>query len=201
MTNLKIFSDFGCPFCYITLGIVDRLRKDGLDFEVEWIPYQIHPDVPLKGESIEKIADNNQTKKMLLMLNRIAKPYDQVIYSDTMDTIYNTKRALLAGEYAKTQGLFEEFALETFQTAFLHNKNIGEKEVIDQVAKNSGLNPDKMNQAIDSGRYNKILEIVKDLGDDFKVEEVPTFLINDKDTMINVRKYDDLKTKLIEASK
>lgn len=199
MTNVKIFSDFGCPFCYITLGIVEKLREDKLDFNVEWIPYQIHPDAPIEGESISKIADSDQSKKMLEMLKGIAKPYDNVIYSDKMDTIYNTKRALLAGEYAKTIGRFEEFAKEAFQAAFLHNLNIGKKEVIDDLAKDLGFNVDEMNEAIDSGRFNKILEIVNDLAQDFDVKEVPTFLINNKETLVNVRNYDNIKEKILNA--
>lgn len=199
MTNVKIFSDFGCPFCYITLGIVDKLREDGVDFNVEWIPYEIHPNTPIEGESISKIASEDQSKKMLMMLKRIAKPYDIVEYSDSMDTIFNTKRTLLAGEYAKTVGKFEEFAKEAFQGAFLHNINIGKKENINKFAENIGMDVEEMNSKIDQGEFNKILEIVKDLGDDFKVEEVPTFLINNKETVINVRRYENIKEKIINA--
>lgn len=199
MTNVKIFSDFGCPFCYITIGIVNRLRSEGLEFDVEWIPYEIHPDTPIEGESLYTMTDENQARKMLIMLKRIAKPYEEVIYSDTMDTIFNTRRTLLAGEYAKTVGKYEEFALETFQSAFLHNLNIGDKAVINNIAKKVGLDTDEMNKSIDSGKHNKILEIVKDLGDDFNVEEVPTFLIDSSKTITNVRKYDDIKEAILKG--
>lgn len=199
MTDVKIFSDFGCPFCYITMGIVEKLRKDGVEFTVEWIPLEIHPDAPIEGQAIDKIMNPDQARKSLMMLKNIAKPYDIIKYSDKMDRIYNTRRTLLAGEYAKTVDRYEDFALAIFRKAFLYNENIGDKNTIDATAKDLGMNVDEMNKNIDSGKYQLILEVVEDLAKDFDVQEVPTFLINQKETVINVRKYDNIKEKIING--
>lgn len=197
MINVKVFSDFGCPFCYIATGIVDKLKEEGIPLDVEWIPYEIHPDVPIEGETLYKNFPKEQVDKMFLMLNRIGKPYE-IQYGD-VDIIVNTKRALLAGEYAKTVGKYDEFSQEIFKAIFLDVKNVGEEEVLNQIAQNAGLAVNEMNKLIDLGKFDDNIKRAKQLGTIHNIEEVPTFVIKDKIKVGNVRNYNRIKKAILEA--
>lgn len=197
MINVKVFSDFGCPFCYIATGIVDKLKEEGIPLDVEWIPYEIHPDVPIEGETLYKNFPKEQVDKMFLMLNRIGKPYE-IQYGD-VDIIVNTKRALLAGEYAKTVGKYDEFSKEIFKAIFLDVKNVGEEEVLNQIAQNAGLAVNEMNKLIDLGKFDDNIKRAKQLGTIHNIEEVPTFVIKDKIKVGNVRNYNRIKKAILEA--
>ncbi len=196
MINVKVFSDFGCPFCYIATGIVDKLKEEGIPLDVEWIPYEIHPDIPMEGESLYKNFPKEQVYKMFMMLNRIGKPYG--IQYGNVDVIVNTKRALLAGEYAKTVGKYDEFSKEIFKAIFLDVKNVGEENILNQIAKNIGLDVNEMNQLIDKGSFDDNIKRAKRLGTRHNIEEVPTFVIEDSKKVGNVRNYNRIKKAILE---
>lgn len=197
MTNVKVFSDLGCPFCFIATGIVDKLKEDGVDFTVEWIPHEIHPEVSLEGESLYDSFPKTQVHKMFKMLGRIGEPYD-IKFGD-VDMMFNTHKALLAGEYAKSVNKYDSFSKEVFKTIFTDVINIGDKDILDEIAKKVELDIAEMNTSIDEGKYDDKLEMATELVDKHNIEEVPTFIINDKRKIINVRNYERIKKAILEA--
>ncbi|GFN34459.1 DsbA family protein [Tepidimicrobium xylanilyticum] len=53
MTTIKIVSDFACPFCYIGFSIAERLIKENPDINIEWIPYELNPALPIEGGNLK----------------------------------------------------------------------------------------------------------------------------------------------------
>ena len=159
MLNIKVFSDFACPFCYLSTGFFDKLKGEGLVFSLEWIPYEMHPNIPLEGKSKEK---------MLEFQNNLGKEYGIKFGNQTMD--YNTKRALLAGEYAKSIEKYDEFSKLAFKAYFYDLKNLGQVSVLNNIAAKSGFQIEEMNQAIDSGKFDSNIEKAKKLIEKFQVE-------------------------------
>jgi predicted DsbA family dithiol-disulfide isomerase len=51
--KLQIVSDVICPWCFIGKRSLDKalphLVAQGVDVEVEWVPYQLNPHLPLEG--------------------------------------------------------------------------------------------------------------------------------------------------------
>lgn len=39
MLKVKVFSDFACPYCYLGLCLLEKLREDGIEYEAEWMPF------------------------------------------------------------------------------------------------------------------------------------------------------------------
>lgn len=191
MLNIKIFSDFACPFCYIATGVIDNLEEDGVSFSVEWIPYEMYPDIPLEGRSVEDKHPRDYHKKMVEFQNNLGSEYGIKYKKQEMD--YNTHRALLAGEYAKSVGKYNKFSKEAFRTYFYDLRNLGDKKVLDDIAIKAHIDPVDMNSLIDSGEFNKNMEEAKRLTNKFEVEGTPTFIINDEHKMVGVRPYHQMK--------
>ncbi|MBZ0253045.1 MAG: DsbA family protein, partial [Candidatus Methylomirabilis sp.] len=53
--RIAAFSDTICPYCYIGKRRIDQLAES-FDFDIEWIPFEIHPETPAGGIPIEKLA-------------------------------------------------------------------------------------------------------------------------------------------------
>ncbi|MCF6466280.1 hypothetical protein C3E90_10390 [Clostridium sp. Cult2] len=191
LLDIKIFSDFACPFCFIATGIFDKMKEDGINFIVEWIPYEMHPDIPLEGRSVEGKHPKGYAEKMYEMLSKLGAEHG--IEYKIQEKDYNTHRALLAGEYAKSVGKYDEFSKMVFKAYFTDLKNIGDKNILDGIAEKTGLNVLEMNKLIDTGEYNKNLDLAKELTNKFEVEGTPTFVINNKHKMIGVRPYEQIK--------
>lgn len=202
MLNIKIFSDFACPFCYIALGILERLEKDGVEFDEEWHVYEMRPEMPLEGEDFSLKATEEQKEKiekLYEILTTLGNSYGLKFSNKYIR--FNTKRAHLAAEYAKTQGKYNEFSRQIFKAYFEDGKNIADKEILNEIASMVGLNPDEMNQEVDEGKFNHILSESQELIDKHNVEGAPTFIVNDEHKMTGVRNYDQFKNTLIEFSK
>ena len=47
-TNIEIYADFICPWCYISLDRLTRLAKER-SVSLHWNPYLLRPDIPSAG--------------------------------------------------------------------------------------------------------------------------------------------------------
>lgn len=191
MLNIKVFSDFACPFCYIALEFFSRLEDDGVEFELEWIPYEMNPDIPGQGQSIKGKHPKGYYEKMLEFQNKLGQEYNIEFSQQTRD--YNTSRALLAGEYAKSLGKYEDFAREVFKAYFYDLKNIGDRKVLNGLVGRLGFDPDEMNSLIDGGEFLPAMNRAQLLSQDFEIQGSPSFLINDKEKMSGMRPYEQMK--------
>ena len=73
MFKLRIFSDFAWPYCYFGLGLVEKLKKDGFDFTVEWMPYELAPDASQEGENLFDFIPREQIEHSMNQLNELGK--------------------------------------------------------------------------------------------------------------------------------
>ncbi|GMG96103.1 DsbA family oxidoreductase [Tepidimicrobium xylanilyticum] len=192
--KIKVFSDYSCPFCYIAMCFFENLRKDGIKFDIEWIPYEIHPDIPEEGKTIESKYPKGYAEKMHEVLTKFGKEYG-IEYKD-----YNTHKALLAGEFAKTVGIYDEFSKKIFKAYFTEQLNIGDEKILNTIAKEIGLDVKEMNKLIDSGVFDEKIEKAKKLIDQFKIEGTPTFIINDKHKIVGIRHYEQMKRAILAYS-
>ena len=201
MLNIKIFSDFACPFCYIGFSILEKLKKEGIRFNTEWYAYEIRPEAPLEGkESTLKFYEKEAQRmdKLFEMIAKLSEPYG--IEFSKRYISFNTNRAHLAGEYAKIQGKYDQFSKEVFKAYFESFENIADKKVINKIASKIGLNTDEMNEQIDSGKFDEILLRAMDVAEQYKVENVPTFIVNEEHKITGVREYEQFKNNLLSMA-
>ncbi|MDI9476143.1 MAG: DsbA family protein [Natronincolaceae bacterium] len=196
--NIKIFSDFACPFCYIAFSMLEKLKSEGVKFDAEWYAYEIRPEAPLEGEESTLKFFKEEAQKMdkiFEMITKFSEPYG--IKFSRKYISFSTNRAHLAGEYAKTQGKYSEFSKEIFKAYFESFENIADKEVINKIATKIGLNIDEMNEQVDSGKFDNILLEAMDAAEQYEVENVPTFVINETHKMTGIRDYEQFKNNLL----
>lgn len=95
----------------------------------------------------------------------------------------NSKKALLAAEYARDEGKVKEFSREIFKSYFEECKNIGEDQVIEEVATKAGLKEFELQEVMKNKIYSQRLVDNQTEGSRLRIRSVPTFIINDE-TMI-----------------
>lgn len=197
-----MFSDFACPFCYIGFSTFQKLREEGVEFNIEWYAYEINPGAPLEGEEKDLKFFKKEAQKMdkiFEMISKFSEPHG--IEFSRKYISFNTNRAHLAGEYAKTQEKYEEFSKEVFRSYFELSENIANKNIINKIADKIGLNTDEMNKQIDSGKFNNILLRAMDTAKQYGVENVPTFIVNETHKMTGIRDYEQFKNNLLSISR
>lgn len=195
MYNVKLFSDFACPFCYLGFKMAEKLKEDGIEYNIEWIPYELDSTIPLEGADLYDIYPKKHIEGSMKVLTRLGHNYG--IQYNNINNRFNTRRAHLAGYYAMEQGLYPEYAEAIFKAYFEDNLNLGDKEVLDKVVLDLGFDVEKMNDTIDSRFYEERLKLDYEASKDYKIESVPTFIINEKVVVTGVRDYEKFKAEFL----
>lgn len=175
--EIKIFSDYIWPFCYIGKGIVDHLKKE-FDIDETWLSFELHPETPPNGILLSERFKGYDVSQMYDQLRKRGKEYGIVFGDRTL--LSNSRKALEASEYARDMGKYESFHENIFHAYFTEAQDIGRSEVIATVAKNSDLNADDLLSAMQDERYKSRLDSAREEARMIDLTGVPTFIINGK---------------------
>ncbi len=195
MTNIKVFLDYACPFCYIGFSIADKLRKERPDIRFEYLPYELNTDASLEASNITKYVTEDVLNKGYERIEGLGGEYGLLYKNKTMK--FNTHRLLLAGVYSQKEDKFYDFSREAFKAIFEDENNVAKKEVVNEIAINAGLNIVEMNNCIESNSLNEEIERSKQLISLYEVDSVPTFIVNDKKKVTKLKPYAEFKNDLI----
>ncbi len=191
--SLQIYSDFICPFCYVALGIVRALKKD-FSIDEQWLPLEIHPETPPAGALLTEHLPHIDWDDLYRNLRIAGEPYGIVFGGVTM--LANSRLALQAGECARGQGAYERFHEAVFRAYFTDIRDIGSREVIEQIAEEVGLDMTALCEALESGRYQQRLDEAGRRAHSLGISGVPAFIINDRYFVSGARPLEAFKDTL-----
>jgi predicted DsbA family dithiol-disulfide isomerase len=178
--NVKIvvFSDYICPFCYIGFYRVEQL-KENFDLEVEWRPFEIHPETPKNGTDLSNLPF--PTEYLEMMKANIKKLADDVgVTFKLTDKLPNSRMALYLSEFARKKGKFDEFHKLIFDAYWKDGKDIGDQALLLDLADSLGFDRSEVLEYIDSEEpFNELKKSLSELRK-YGINGVPTFIIGDK---------------------
>lgn len=192
--KVTVFSDYICPFCYIGFYRIEQL-KENYDLEIEWRPFEIHPETPKEGAELNSL---NFPKEYLdMMIANIKRLADDIgISLKFTEKLPNSQLALYLSEFARKNGKFEEFHKLVFDSYWKEGKDIGNQAFLLALAERVGLNRkealDYINSEEPKSELMKPLKALRQYG----INGVPTFIIGDK-IVVGAQPYDVFK-KVIE---
>lgn len=175
------------------MGLVDQLRTE-FDLAIEWLGFEIHPETPPEGMPLIKMFPRADVDGMTRRLNSMGAPFGLTFRK--IVNISNSRLSLEAGEFAKEQGRFDEFHHAVFETYFSQGKDIGDIVVLEQIGKGSGLDTAALRYALETGKYRKQLDRVKEEAAGLSVTAAPTFIINDTDRIVGAQPIEVFRERL-----
>lgn len=184
--SLIIVSDFVCPWCYIGLMEVDRLRAE-YDVELRFAPYLLDPSTPPAGKPRKPYT----------------KPGNPPSPMEERATILGlrfargrtfTSNSLLAHEAA-------EFAAETGADAFAFHRrmfkayfedleDVGNIDVIVAAGRDAGLDGAGLREALNDRRYRQEVQDGLNWSREIGVSAVPTFVFDDRYGFAGAQDYE-----------
>lgn len=181
MMSLKvsIYSDYVCPFCFIGKDQLEKaIKETDIEVSVEWKTFELRP------KPLAQLDPNNDTSKLSL--------WQQVIYPRIEAWDINMKLPNvsphpytdLAHEgfyYAKAHGKANDYNHRVYEAFFQEDQNIGEIEVLTQLAKEVGLNEDEFKDALVSRKYSPTrMKALEHANKEANITGVPTFIIGEE---------------------
>jgi predicted DsbA family dithiol-disulfide isomerase len=136
-------------------------------------------------------------KRMMEHLRSMGAPFG-ITFVDR-PVLSNSRAALQAAEFAREHGLFDAFHAALFAAYFSHGLDIGNIDVLAQLARDAGLDDEAMKQALHSGKYLPRLEATKEEAAVRGVSGVPSFFIGDKKSVVGAQPIDIFRKALRSA--
>jgi predicted DsbA family dithiol-disulfide isomerase len=168
-------SDYICPWCYVGSARIERLQRE-FDVDVEWWPYELHPEIPLDG-----IAREPTSRRAAFYDQLRALATDAGLAFERPPVVANSHRALEAAELARAHGAFDAMHRALFHAYFAEGRNIGDIDVLVEVAVACGLGRDVLREAIESQRYAGVIDQRTAQAREAGITSTPTFIFIDGD--------------------
>jgi predicted DsbA family dithiol-disulfide isomerase len=170
--RITVFSDYVCPFCYLEEPDLTRVQEEyGDKVEVDWRAYELRPDPVLTldpdGEYLHRVwnASVYPMARSLGMTLRLPPVQPR------------SRKALEAAEFARNHGRYDTMHTALFRAFFEEGLDIGDTEVLLDVAASVGLDREELRTALEEGRYTEKVVADERLAARLGVSSVPTMLV------------------------
>jgi predicted DsbA family dithiol-disulfide isomerase len=193
---ITVYSDYICPFCFIGKQRIDKLKQE-FDVNVEWRGFELHPETPPEGQTLKDMGLNPYyIANVRENVKRLGK--DANLEMKSPAKISNSRAALEIAEYAKEKGKFDEYNDKVFRAYWLEERDIGNLEVLFEIAEKIGLDKNEIKEYLDSGVAAEKMAHYQEDARRFGINSVPTFLIGES-KVVGAHPYEVLR-KVLEES-
>ena len=178
--KLTVFSDYICPFCYVGHHRLMRLR-DEYDLKINWCFIEIHPETSAEGEPVASLDyPSEQWNQLMQNLEAVAREEGIAMAEHRFTT--NSRDALLLAEAAREQGAERFYNLHErlFSAFFVDGRNIGDRHILHELAVESGINSDVVEQAWQNNKYQQRLVASDHQARSHEIQAVPSFIFGER---------------------
>ena len=179
-TKLKVvaYSDYICPFCYVGYHRIEQLKKE-YNLDVEWRPFEIHPETPKEGALTEDLPFPKGYLEMAFAnVKRLAD--EDGLKLKFSDKLSNSRLALYISEFARKKGKFEEYHKLVLDAYWLDGKDIGDKSLLFDLAESVGLDKKEIEDYLSTGEPSTIVQQSLKEVRNYGINGVPAFIIEDR---------------------
>lgn len=185
--DLEVFVDYVCPFCLLVEPALQKV-KTMRDVNIRIRPFELRPDPVPTLRPEDEYLPRVWAKSVYPMANRVGID----IKLPDISPQPRTEKAFTVLQLAEESGLAEEYSAAMFRAFFQENRDIGNDEVIVDVAESVGLPCDEVLRAIkDAERIVAHRSEQKFYRNSLDIPAVPSFRIGNRVTS-GVPDVDDL---------
>lgn len=172
-TTIRVYSDYVCPYCFLAeFPLNDAVR--GRDVAIEWMPFELRPEpnptLRPEGDYLQQVWEQSvypmaEQMGVQMVLPRVSpQPH--------------THLAFEGYQFAKEHGKGNEYNDRMFRAFFQEEQDIGNVDVLTQVANEVGLETAPFRQALESRKYRGAHQAaLRHAVEEMKISSVPTFVI------------------------
>jgi len=195
---LEVFSDYVCPWCYLASARVARLKKKH-GVKVELVHFPLHPETPPEGKSLEELfAGRGYDIASMQGQMRARMQAEGLPYGDRKMT-YNSRLAQELGKWADTRAGGEAIHDALFRAYFVEARNIGDADVLVQIAESVGLPGNEAREVLAQRTFKAAVDVDWQKSREYGVTGVPTFVAAGRG-VVGAQPYEVLEQLVTEAA-
>ena len=186
--TIVVYSDYVCPWCYIGHQRIERLRAE-FDIDVEWRPFELHPETPLTGARLDGRLGGEERARAYRD-NIIALAHASGLAMHMPRVVANSHRALEASDFARDHGGFEAYHRALFRAYFEDARDIGDPEMLCEIARECGVDDQGLRQALADERYAARIDEVTMQAREDEILATPAFIFTGGFRMTGAQDYE-----------
>lgn len=176
---------------------IERLRKEH-GVQVKWVHFPLHPETPAQGKSLQELfAGRGYDIAKMQAQMRARMEAEGLPYGDRSMT-YNSRLAQELGKWADEQPGGEAIHGALFRAYFVDNRNIGDADVLVEIAQSVGLPGDQAREVIAKRTHRAAVDADWQKARDYGVTGVPTFVAGQQG-VVGAQPYEVLEQLVREA--
>ncbi|GGH25224.1 Predicted dithiol-disulfide isomerase, DsbA family [Cribrihabitans marinus] len=182
--KLDILSDPICPWCYIGKAQLDAALAEIPDhpFLIEWHPFQLNPDMPAEGMDRRayletKFGGKDGAVKAYAPVAEHAEKAGLTLNLDAMERTPNTLDAHRLIHWAGIERKQTEMVDALFDAYFVAGRDIGDHEVLSDLADSVGLDASVIGRLLASDADREEIGQRDAHSREMGVTSVPTFIV------------------------
>lgn len=144
-TKIDVFIDYVCPFCFLAEGAIKELRQDR-DVEVTTRPFELRPTPVPTLRPEDDYLPRIWRDAVYPMAERLNVP----INLPTISPQPRTEKAFMVLQLAQENGKADAYSEAMFKAFFQDDRNIGDDDVIVDVATSVALEASEVEASLHS---------------------------------------------------
>ncbi|MFI9243838.1 DsbA family protein [Streptomyces sp. NPDC053086] len=192
--SVKVWSDYVCPFCMLAEGPLHEATRD-LDVEIEWMPFELrpHPTPTLRPE------DEYLPAVWASSVYPMARRMGVDITLPTVSPQPYTRLAFEGYQYAAEHGKGAEYTPRMLRAFFQEDRDIGQLDVLADIASELGLDTSDFTEALTAGTYTDIHRQALRTAEAYRVSVVPTIVVGDNHRIEGVPSTAQIRKAVLDA--
>jgi predicted DsbA family dithiol-disulfide isomerase len=171
--TIKVYSDYVCPYCILAEGQLEEAAAEK-NVEIEYCPFELrpYPTPTLRPEG------DYMTNDWKVRVFPIARMLDIPIVKPPFSPQPYTHLAFEGYQYAKEHGKAKAYNSRMYEAFFLESKDIGDIDVLTQLAAELGLDPTEYRNSLINRTYKEAhQQALEHATREARITSAPTFVI------------------------
>ncbi len=187
--KIEIYHDLICPWCRIgEKNLKDAMHEwtlqSGEPIEIEYRSYMLYPEVSRKGVSfiemmIRKMGNMSRANQSLEQIAQAGAPVGVRFFFHEISSLPHTLPAHMLVKWAK-QEQKTNLVEALFQSYFEMGLNIGNIDILANIAKSYGLDPSEVKYMLQQEAFKPKVEEDLEEARKIGIQSIPFFIIHDK---------------------
>lgn len=193
--RVDIVSDVMCPWCIIGWLKFQKVMahfEGRLAFRVQWHPFELNPDMPAAGEDAAEHVMRKygiSAEQSRANTGRLASIADELGFAFNRGPGFRMRNSFDAHRLLTWAGAIEEpeqdaptgvqtgLKLALFKAHFTDNRDVGDYEVLAEVAASVGLDRERAIAILGSGEFGEMVRTEEADWADRNITGVPAFIL------------------------
>ncbi len=174
---LKIFTDYVCPWCYLSHARLKRIIKN-YNIKTQIIHFPLHPDTPNEGRNLLDLfqCTSHELKQKNMMMDQLM--IEENLNYNYREFTYNSRLAQELGFWAEIKHENMEIHDKIYEAYFKFKLNINDKDILLDIVSNLKLPKNEANDVLSKRIYKNEIDKHWQLSYKFGVTGVPTYILN-----------------------